>query len=55
MNNYYEYNDCLRIKVYDDGRLINTVELTFNDYEKSYEAIEIYGNNYDYYEDRYFD
>lgn len=53
MNNYFE--DSMRIKVYDDGRVINTIEIRFNDNNKSYEMKEVYDENYDYYEDRYFE
>lgn len=56
MNNYYYgFNESMKIKVYDDGRLINTVEIRFDDYDKTYDMIDVYGPNYDYYEDRYFD
>lgn len=50
MKEYSTWNEDLRIKLYDDGRQIGTIEVTFDDYNGSYEVRQIHGKNYDYYE-----
>ena len=50
MKEYSTWNEDLRIKLYDDGRQIGTIEVIFDDYNGSYEVKQIHGKYYDYYE-----
>ena len=50
MKEYSTWNEDLRIKLYDGGRVIGTIEVTFDDENRSYEVKQVHGKYYDYYE-----
>lgn len=50
MKEYSTWNEDLTIKLYDGVKVIGTIEVTFDDYNRSYEVKHVHGKYYDYYE-----